>query len=77
MSVAAFRKIAVVTGASCRCLALARFLSANCVHRSGKVESGRSAESHRWAAVIYAKGLRAMPGENLISEFPKFRLTAG
>jgi acyl-CoA synthetase (AMP-forming)/AMP-acid ligase II len=32
---------------NCRCLVLARSLSANCVHRSGKAESGRSAESHR------------------------------
>jgi acyl-CoA synthetase (AMP-forming)/AMP-acid ligase II len=37
---------------NCRCLALARSLSANCVHRSGKAESGRSAESHRAAGVL-------------------------
>jgi hypothetical protein len=34
--------------------ALARSLSANCVHRSGKAESGRSVIA--WAAMIYAKG---------------------
>jgi hypothetical protein len=34
--------------------ALARSLRANCVHRSGKAESGRSVIA--WAAMIYAKG---------------------